>query len=195
MRTRKWWVWLSVSSLVATVLLTGCSNSPGQALSTNGGASENVLQKEALQAKSEAEVTVALEAEATSLDPWNSTDSDTLHILSTIFEGLLTMDENGEVVPVLARTSAELEIVKVVVQAVDDAYGVNPLLVPGVGGSLPDYVWTQILGVPSVMVPYANADEANHAPNENMVVDLFYKGISCTCHVLHRLGEFSRKAT
>lgn len=91
-----------------------------------------------------------------------------------------------------SRTSAELEIVKVVVEAVRDAYSIDPLLVPGVGGSLPDYVWTQILGVPSVMVPYANADEANHAPNENMEVELFYKGISCTCHVLHRLGEFSR---
>lgn len=91
-----------------------------------------------------------------------------------------------------SRTSAELEIVKVVVEAVRDAYSIDPLLVPGVGGSLPDYVWTQILGVPSVMVPYANADEANHAPNENMTVELFYKGISCTCHVLHRLGEFSR---
>lgn len=91
-----------------------------------------------------------------------------------------------------SRTSAELEIVKVVVEAVRDAYSIDPLLVPGVGGSLPDYVWTQILGVPSVMVPYANADEANHAPNENMKVELFYKGISCTCHVLHRLGEFSR---
>lgn len=91
-----------------------------------------------------------------------------------------------------SRTSAELEIVKVVVEAVRDAYSIDPLLVPGVGGSLPDYVWTQILGVPSVMVPYANADEANHAPNENMVVALFYKGISCTCHVLHQLGTFSR---
>ncbi|MFE1627492.1 M20/M25/M40 family metallo-hydrolase [Brevibacillus reuszeri] len=91
-----------------------------------------------------------------------------------------------------SRTSAELEIVKVVVEAVRDAYSIDPLLVPGVGGSLPDYVWTQILGVPSVMVPYANADEANHAPNENMKVELFYKGISCTCHVLHRLREFSR---
>ncbi|MGD8190683.1 M20/M25/M40 family metallo-hydrolase [Brevibacillus ginsengisoli] len=91
-----------------------------------------------------------------------------------------------------SRTPADLEIVKVVVQAVLDAYSQEPLLVPGVGGSLPDYVWTQILGVPSVMVPYANADEANHAPNENMVVDLFYKGIACTCHVIHRLGEFSK---
>ncbi|MED4582652.1 M20/M25/M40 family metallo-hydrolase [Brevibacillus choshinensis] len=92
-----------------------------------------------------------------------------------------------------SRTSAELEIVKVVVEGVGNAYGIDPLLVPGVGGSLPDYVWTQILEVPSVMVPYANADEANHAPNENMLVELFYKGISCTCHVLHQLGESSKK--
>jgi acetylornithine deacetylase/succinyl-diaminopimelate desuccinylase-like protein len=95
----------------------------------------------------------------------------------------------GEMKP--SRTPAELDIVQVVLQGVAEAYAVEPLLVPGVGGSLPDYVWTQILGVPSVIVPYANSDEANHAPNENMVVELFYKGILCTCHVLHRLGEWS----
>lgn len=45
---------------------------------------------------------MALEAEATSLDPWNSTDGNTLHILSTMFEGLLKLNDDGEIEPVLA---------------------------------------------------------------------------------------------
>lgn len=104
----------------------------------------------------------------------------------------IVVKHQGDMKP--SRTPADLEIVKVVVQAVSDAYSQEPILVPGVGGSLPDYVWTQILGVPSVMVPYANADEANHAPNENMAIDLFLKGISCTCHVIHRFGEVTKSA-
>ncbi len=51
-------------------------------------------------------------------------------------------------------------------QAILSAQGVEPLLVPAMGGSLPNYVFTKMLGLPAFTVPYANADEANHAPNE-----------------------------
>jgi len=44
------------------------------------------------------------------------------------------------------------------------------------------------MGTPSVMVPYANADENNHSPNENLEVDRFFDGIRCTCSVLSHLG-------
>ena len=73
--------------------------------------------------------------------------------------------------------------------AVAEAYGEAPILQPSLGGSLPDYVWTKILKVPSIVVPYANADESNHAPNENLEVDKFFKGIRCSCSVLSALGK------
>jgi acetylornithine deacetylase/succinyl-diaminopimelate desuccinylase-like protein len=57
------------------------------------------------------------------------------------------------------------------------AQGREPLLVPAMGGSLPDYVFTKTLGVPAFVVPYANADEANHAPNENLEIERFFMGI------------------
>lgn len=55
-------------------------------------------------------------------------------------------------------------------KALRAARGVEPLLYPTLGASLPDYVFTKILGVPAFIVPYANADEANHAPNENLEI-------------------------
>ncbi len=57
------------------------------------------------------------------------------------------------------------------------AQGQEPLLVPAMGGSLPEYVFTKILGIPTFNVPYANADEANHAPNENLEIERFFLGI------------------
>ena len=92
-----------------------------------------------------------------------------------------------------SRTSADNELVGVVTEAVKTSFEKDPVLQPSLGGSLPDYVWTQILGVPSVIVPYANFDEANHSPNENMGIDNFFDGIKCTCHVLHSLGKFQRE--
>ena len=55
--------------------------------------------------------------------------------------------------------------------------GEEALLIPAMGGSLPEYVWTRVLGVPAFVIPYANHDEANHAPNENIEVERFIKGI------------------
>lgn len=88
-----------------------------------------------------------------------------------------------------SRTPADLPIVKTITDAVREAYELEPVLQPSLGGSLPDYVWTQILGIPSVVVPYANFDEANHSPNENMEVEKYFTGIKCTCHVIHKLGD------
>ncbi len=74
-------------------------------------------------------------------------------------------------------------------QAVVDAQGVEPLLYPSAGGSLPDYVFTKILGTHAFVVPYANADEANHAPNENLKLDCFINGIRTGAALLSRLGR------
>lgn len=68
------------------------------------------------------------------------------------------------------------------------AQGAEPLLVPALGGSLPDYVFTKILGVPAFTVPYANADESNHAPNENLEVERFFTGIKTGAAMLAYLA-------
>ncbi|ABQ31422.1 hypothetical protein Acry_2226 [Acidiphilium cryptum JF-5] len=56
------------------------------------------------------------------------------------------------------------------------------------GGSLPDYVFTKILGVDAFVVPYANFDEANHAPNENLRIDCFLAGIRTGAALLNQVG-------
>lgn len=72
------------------------------------------------------------------------------------------------------------------------ARGVEPLLYPTLGASLPDYVFTKILGVPAFIVPYANADEANHAPNENLKIECFIDGIRSGSAIMAELGRLNR---
>jgi len=74
-------------------------------------------------------------------------------------------------------------------RAISLAQGQDPLLVPALGGSLPQYVFTKILGMPVFGVPYANADEANHAPNENLEVWRFFQGIKTSVAILTTLAE------
>jgi acetylornithine deacetylase/succinyl-diaminopimelate desuccinylase-like protein len=77
-------------------------------------------------------------------------------------------------------------------RAIVAARGEEPLLVPAMGGSLPEYVFTRTLGIPAFTVPYANADEANHAPNENLEVERFYGGIKTGAAMLTHLGAIVR---
>ncbi len=75
-----------------------------------------------------------------------------------------------------SRTPADHPAVDLFRAAVESATGAPALLFPSTGGTLPDYVFTRILGLPLVKVPYANADEANHAPNENFEIARFAGG-------------------
>lgn len=61
--------------------------------------------------------------------------------------------------------------------ALRSTFGAEPKKVPSLAGTTPDWVFTQMLGMPSIMVPLAPTDENHHGPNESMKVSLFLQGI------------------
>ncbi len=74
-----------------------------------------------------------------------------------------------------ARTAMDLPIALEVVAAARRAGGPDLVLKPGSGGSLPLYLFTDVLGKPALMVPVANHDNNQHAPNENLrIANLWY---------------------
>ena len=87
------------------------------------------------------------------------------------------------------RTPLENRYVRKIAEAVEDVYEVSPMIYPCAGGSLPTYVFSEILGLPVISVPYANADESNHAPNENLAIGNFVKGIKTCASVLEKTSE------
>ena len=91
-----------------------------------------------------------------------------------------------------SRTPLDNPYAPAVIEAVHTARGVEPYQYPSVGGSLPDYAFTKTLGLPAFVTPYANADEANHAPNENLEIALFHDGIRTGAALLDRLGRMTR---
>jgi acetylornithine deacetylase/succinyl-diaminopimelate desuccinylase-like protein len=93
-----------------------------------------------------------------------------------------------------SKTPLDSPYTELLRQAVTNAQGAEPLLVPAMGGSLPNYVFTRTLGIPAFGVPYANADEANHAPNENLEVARYFMGIKTGASMLSYLGTLTRNA-
>ncbi|WP_118135469.1 M20/M25/M40 family metallo-hydrolase [Oceanicella sp. SM1341] len=88
-----------------------------------------------------------------------------------------------------SKTSMDSPWRGALVDAMIAARGEEPLEFPCMGGSLPDYVFTKILGTDAFVTPYANFDEANHAPNENMEVALFLAGIRTGAALLEEVGK------
>lgn len=58
---------------------------------------------------------------------------------------------------------------------------------PVMAGTVLNYVWTDILKVPVVTIPYANYDQHNHAPNENMTKKDFVDGIRISYELADRM--------
>jgi acetylornithine deacetylase/succinyl-diaminopimelate desuccinylase-like protein len=74
-----------------------------------------------------------------------------------------------------ARTDMNQPIVRDVIAAARRASGEDVVLMPGMGGSLPLYLFTDMLGKPAVVVPVANYDDNQHAPDENLRIgNLWY---------------------
>lgn len=88
-----------------------------------------------------------------------------------------------------SRTALDDPFVPVVKQAVAKGFGREPLVVPSLGGTTPDYVFTRLLGLPSIVVPLAPYDENNHAPNESTKVSLYLAGVRTGMHLIEGLSR------
>jgi acetylornithine deacetylase/succinyl-diaminopimelate desuccinylase-like protein len=84
-----------------------------------------------------------------------------------------------------AKTSLDLPINREIIAAVERAHGgQRAVLAPTAGGSVPIWAFTDILGVPTLLVPYANANNRQHSPNEHLKLDHLFQGVRTTAHLL-----------
>lgn len=110
------------------------------------------------------------------------------HISKQNVKGKVTVRKEGaSMFP--AKSDPKHPIINKIIESVEKAVGREPILIPITGGSLPNYVWTKLLNMNFILVPYANADSNNHAPNENLHLDYYFRGIKTTARVIHDLGN------
>jgi len=88
------------------------------------------------------------------------------------------------------RTDMDLPISRTVARVVDAAVEGPVVLTPSLGGSLPLHVFSGALGGPPiVIVPIANHDNNQHAPNENLRIANLWQGIEIYAALMAGLGE------
>lgn len=82
----------------------------------------------------------------------------------------------------------DASVARAVAEIVDAATEEPVVRVPGLGGSLPMYVFEDVLRKPLIIVPMVNHDNNQHAPNENLRLQNLFDGIEVYGSLLARLG-------
>jgi hypothetical protein len=83
------------------------------------------------------------------------------------------------------RLDPENPWAKFVARSIEKTAGQKPHMLPNLGGSLPNEVFTDILGMPTVWVPHSYAACSQHAPNEHL---LARRARGAEAHDRHILG-------
>jgi len=88
-----------------------------------------------------------------------------------------------------SRTSMDHPISKAVIAAISEHSENPPVLLPSLGGSLPIYLFSDLLKVPVIGVPIANHDNNQHQPDENLRIGHLWTGIETYAALLTMSGK------
>lgn len=87
------------------------------------------------------------------------------------------------------QVKSSLASVQAVKRAMTRSYGREPYTLPILGGSLPLFHFVEQLGATVITVPTVNADNSQHAPNENVRIGNLWDGIGLIAELLTGLGR------
>lgn len=87
------------------------------------------------------------------------------------------------------RTTPDNAYVRRLISIMQEATGGETLVYPTLGGSLPLAHIVEPLGVPFAIVPIANQDNSQHAPNENIRIGHLLRGVEVYAAILAEIGR------
>ena len=81
----------------------------------------------------------------------------------------------------------DLPVSRAVARVLAESFGYSVVELPTLGGSVPMYLFTDVLKTPVVGVPIANHDNNQHSSNENIRIQNLWDGIETYAALLARL--------
>jgi acetylornithine deacetylase/succinyl-diaminopimelate desuccinylase-like protein len=100
-------------------------------------------------------------------------------------------DISIEVGPVMAATRLDPDDawVRFTLASIERSTGRPPVLLPNLGGSLPNDVFADILGLPTVWVPHSYPACSQHAPDEHLLVPVVREALVLMTGLFWDLGD------
>ena len=79
--------------------------------------------------------------------------------------------------------------VRFALASIERSTGRTPALLPNLGGSLPNDVFADILGLPTVWVPHSYPGCSQHAPDEHLLAPVAREALQLMSGLFWDLGE------
>ena len=112
------------------------------------------------------------------------------HVLAHLgSHGFADIAVSEPVVMAATRLDPDNDWVRFALRSIEQTTGGKPALLPNLGGSLPNDVFADILGLPTVWVPHSYPACSQHAPNEHLLAPLVREGMLMMTGIFHDLGE------
>ena len=88
-----------------------------------------------------------------------------------------------------SRTDFDSPWIKWAADSIQETTGKTPAVLPNFGGSLPNDVFSDILGLPTIWVPHSYPGCSQHAPNEHILLPLTEEALTVMAGLFWDLGE------
>ena len=110
----------------------------------------------------------------------------TAHLAAHGFGDVLVSEP---VVMAATRLDPDNAWVRFCLASIERSTGSPPVLLPNLGGSLPNDVFADILGLPTVWVPHSYPACSQHAPDEHLLVPVVREALQLMAGLFWDLGE------
>jgi acetylornithine deacetylase/succinyl-diaminopimelate desuccinylase-like protein len=87
------------------------------------------------------------------------------------------------------RLSPDNPWVRWAVASIEQSTGKPPVILPNLGGSLPNDVFADVIGMPTVWVPHSYPACAQHGPDEHLLASVAREGVQIMAGLFWDLGE------
>lgn len=89
-----------------------------------------------------------------------------------------------------AKTDPDHKAVGIAVRAAEDVYDKPTRIIPMIGGSGPNFIFQEYLGLPIISCGAGDAASQVHAPNESISLDLYAKAARHFARILVLMGDY-----
>ena len=87
------------------------------------------------------------------------------------------------------RLDPDSKWVRWAVASIERTTGLRPAILPNLGGSLPNEVFADTLGLPTIWIPHSYSACSQHAPNEHMLGSIAREGLGIMAGIFWDMGE------
>jgi len=110
-----------------------------------------------------------------------------MHLDEQGFEDIVIKDLGGNPG---AKTDPDHPAVQLAVRAAEDVYDQPTRINPMIGGSGPNFIFQEYLGVPIISSGAGDANTRVHAPNESISLDLYEKAAKHFARIVLLMGDY-----